>query len=429
MARKNSNGYGGVTKLSGKRKKPYMAYISQMKAEGKVIPPSVKNALKSNIEALQTASDYKEAALILAEAILSIDSALNDVPPIEEYKAAAVKSLEDHLKKKTFKAKQLKKPIGYFATQAEANIALAEYNKKPYDLDGTKLTFAEVYELAKKELNLEKKSVSFQNAHIQGFKKNAPIHNMPVSEIRHAHMQEVVAEYAGSSAGVQAQITMIQRVVFKYALKNDIVEKDYSEFVTLTEVKEKKKKTPFSREEVQILWDNIDLIYKGQAKAILENLPIVKVALILIYTGVRIEELLSLKSSDVHLSERYIDLRGTKTPAAQRIVPIHKAILPIVEEFLSQGNETLIAKDGKIAYSNFSNTAWAFLKKELNMDHTIHEARHTFATFSKASKLDETLRQYILGHASKNITDDVYTHPEMLLPELLEEIDKYNIVT
>lgn len=431
MARKNSNGYGGVTKLSGKRSKPYMAYVSEMTVEGKVVPPAFKTTLKSKIEALQGAESHEEAAAILAHAILALDGMLEDVLPLEAYKSDAVKRLEDYAKNKTFRSKQKKKSIGYFKTQAEANIALAEYNKKPYDLENKKVTFAEVYALALPELKIENKSKSMQNAYVQGYKKNAPLYDMPLADIRHLHMQNIIDAYSGKSVGVQAQIKLVQKVVFEYALKNDIVEKDYSAFVTFTEVSEKKKKNAFTREEVQLLWNNINWKYKAQVSAILDDTPLVKILLILLYTGMRIEELLSLEADKVHLAERYIDLLGTKTKAARRVVPIHKAIHPIIEEFLALGNKTLIAdaKGEKIAYANFSNTAWSAFKKDFNLDHTIHETRHSFATYSKASKIDETLRQFILGHSSKNITDDVYTHPEVLLPELLVEIDKYKIVT
>ena len=65
------------------------------------------------------------------------------------------------------------------------------------------------------------------------------------------------------------------------------------------------------------------------------------------------------------------------------------------------------------------------LCEDLELKHTIHETRHTFATFT--TKLNSTLRSYMIGHSTKNITNDVYTHPEVLLPELIAEIDKLDL--
>ena len=47
---------------------------------------------------------------------------------------------------KTQKAKQVYITIGYYPTRQLALQALSEYNTNPYDLDANKVTFAEVYE-------------------------------------------------------------------------------------------------------------------------------------------------------------------------------------------------------------------------------------------------------------------------------------------
>ena len=47
---------------------------------------------------------------------------------------------------KTQKAKQEYITIGYYPTRQLALQALSEYNANPYDLDANKITFAEVYD-------------------------------------------------------------------------------------------------------------------------------------------------------------------------------------------------------------------------------------------------------------------------------------------
>ena len=58
-------GYGGITKLKGKRTKPYMAYVSEMVTEGVVIPPTTKKSLETKLSALQEASTVEEVNSIL----------------------------------------------------------------------------------------------------------------------------------------------------------------------------------------------------------------------------------------------------------------------------------------------------------------------------------------------------------------------------
>lgn len=46
----------------------------------------------------------------------------------------------------THKSKQIRKTIGYYETKADALAALADYNKSPYDLEASKITLQETYD-------------------------------------------------------------------------------------------------------------------------------------------------------------------------------------------------------------------------------------------------------------------------------------------
>lgn len=88
--------------------------------------------------------------------------------------------------------------------------------------------------------------------------------------------------------------------------------------------------TRFTDKEIALLWE------------ILWAINNVDIVLIYIYTGCRPVELLDIKSEDVHLDERYM-IGGVKTEAGKnRIIPIHKAIVPLVEYRLEQNRPYLI---------------------------------------------------------------------------------------
>ena len=78
-------------------------------------------------------------------------------------------------------------------------------------------------------------------------------------------------------------------------------------------------------------------------------------------------------------------------------------------------------------YPAIANFILPAFNEYANFNHTTHECRHTFATYSKASKLEPTLRDFIIGHSTQNITDEIYTHAESLIPELIVEIDKLEL--
>ena len=55
------------------------------------------------------------------------------------------KTIGWEIDEKTKKVKQIYETIGYYPTRQQALQALSEYNTNPYDLDKEKITFAEVY--------------------------------------------------------------------------------------------------------------------------------------------------------------------------------------------------------------------------------------------------------------------------------------------
>lgn len=422
---RNKNGYGGIVKLKGKRRKPYMAYISEMQADGVIIPQQVKDAVDNASTALQVASDPQQAAAIYADALVQL-YALTMSPA--ECIAALQKQLADELQERTFKSKQRRRPLGYFATSSEANIALAEYNKKPYDLDGRKSTFAEIYKLAYEDAKIANKGQSTINAYRAAYNKCQPLWNEPLASIKLIQLQAIVDAHSNRSLSLQSNIIMVQKLVYEYSCKNDIVEKNYSDFVKINDYREAKKKVPFTRAEIAALWNRLDWVYIGTKKSILKGEPVADILLILIYTGLRIDELLNTASSDVHLEERYITIRGTKTANAERLVPIHRDIEPLIKKRLARGGENLIctAAGKNIKYNNFNNSAFPAFCRAFGAAHTLHDTRHTFATYT--TRLDPTLRAFIIGHTTGSLTNDLYTHPEMLLPELLEQIDSVDFL-
>ena len=151
--------------------------------------------------------------------------------------------------------------------------------------------------------------------------------------------------------------------------------------------------------------------------------------LILIYTGLRIGELLDIKIKDVDINNRYMR-GGSKTKAGKnRIIPIHKKILPFITNWynnaLSIGSEYLIFnhKGKQMQYWNYYHEKWEKIIQQLELDsnHKPHDTRHTFATDMDNINANKLCIKRIMGHASKDITDNVYTHKD--IERLIEAVD------
>lgn len=310
----------------------------------------------------------------------------------------------------TKKRRRLYKTIGYYATRPEAMIALAEYNKSPYDIDAEKITFAEVYEKWSSE---KFKDISIPN--VRGYKKSfmdsAALHDMKFADIRFEHLDGVMND-CELNRPMRLRLRLLWRQLFKYAMEHDIAQKDYSEYVSVG----KNERTgsihkPFTKEEIKTLFENVGKI------------PFVETILIMIYTGLRIGELLDINSENVHIKERYMR-GGLKTAAGtNRVIPLNKKIVPFVQQWLDRKTKYLIQPDSKrkTTYYVYTKQGWDIIMDKLKFDHLPHDCRHTFATWADEVGMDKLCVKLIMGHASTDITERVYTHKR--IQQLVEAVD------
>ena len=387
------NGYGSIKKLSGKRRRPYGVYVTTGFKMTTSVPDIgfLKDVLSDSLyEQVQTEYDAYKAKQ----------------PPV---------------------AKQVQKCIGYYETRAESMIALAEYNKNPFDINKKDITFGQVYDLLF-EKEIKNMKVSAKKCYTTAYQKCDSLKNMHMREIKLAHLQNVVDQYSDKSRSTQNNLLILFHAIYNLCMENDIIEKDYSAFVKKTSKVEKKEKKPFSKQEIQTIWENIDWLQTISRKNTLTGVHMMDSIIIMLYTGVRIGELLEIKPSDVHISERWIDLRGSKTKAAKRIVPIHKKIIPLIEKRLAEctGEYLFCGNDGnQLNYSRYKSMFYVLFMEEFKIERTPHECRHTFATVAARSNMNKVLLKKIIGHASADITEDVYTHA--YIEDLIAEIDKYDL--
>lgn len=67
-------------------------------------------------------------------------------------------------------------------------------------------------------------------------------------------------------------------------------------------------------------------------------------------------------------------------------------------------------------------TLWNRLMKIINAKHSTHDCRHTCATLLDNAEANENAKRRILGHATGDVTDTVYTHKN--LKQLRKAINK-----
>lgn len=305
--------------------------------------------------------------------------------------------------------KQLYQTIGYYETRILAMNALADYNRNPYDIEKSKITFSELYDKWSKEHFPKVSDNAIVNYKV-GYKYCKPLYDMKFIDIRKNHMQSVV-DNSGKAYPTRKLIKTLLNQLYNYAIENDVSTKKYSQYIDIGKNEGKLNRKPFSRDEIQLLFDNE------------KNLDYIDTILIMIYTGLRIGELLTIKRDNVFIDKRYM-IGGIKTEAGKnRVIPIHEKIVPYIKKWYDKNTTWLVTnfKQEQMQYSNYKREKFDNIMEKLRMEHNPHDTRHTFASLMDSAGANKLCIKRIMGHASQDLTDKVYTHKD--ISELIEAVN------
>lgn len=306
--------------------------------------------------------------------------------------------------------------IGYYPTRHDAMIALAEYNKDPFDLHLAEITFAEVY---KKWSDIHFEKVSQSN--VQGYKAAYilcdTLENMRMVDIKLDRLQKVV-DSSGKNTPTLKKLKILWGLMWDYCVMHEILSQEKRDMVRYVDINKAGNpnsfnRKPFSKKEIQIVWKWVD------------TNEYFNIILMLIYSGCRISEMLDLKKENVNLEEKWFDVVAAKTKSGIRKVPVSDRILPFFKHWMLKNDcEYLLSTpDGKhLDYYNYYGSYWKPLVDQIGIKHTPHCARHTCVSLLAAAGVDERLTKKIVGHKGQGVTETVYTHFE--IDELLEAINK-----
>ena len=327
--------------------------------------------------------------------------------------------------------KQLYKNIGYFKTKAKAEEAIALDRVMPVS-EHANITLKELYEQWKKTRAYTDISKQAQYCYNAAYKYMNEYHNKAFRDLRLPHFQAMIdkADALDKSQSTMQKIKVLSNVLSRYAKDQDIIMKTYSENTRIPKVPKKKKIETFSDTEIQKLFNN-------------DELPLVDTVLILIYTGMRIRELLTLTKFNVDLKNMVIT-GGSKTEAGtDRIIPIHPKIQKYIkaryatsQNYLIEWDKTVGSKkrgDKRIIkapylYEYYCDILYPVLEKlKINPPRvhrlTPHKARHTF--FTKLSKCKDRKGKAIVGgHTDPSFSEKRYDQPDIeRLRKVIETMD------
>lgn len=328
---------------------------------------------------------------------------------------------------KTQKAKQVYTTIGYYPTRQLALQALSDYNTNPYDLDAIKITFAEVYdkwsykkfeEVSPSNVNGYKASYKVCEAlydmrftdiklsHLQSVVDNSGKNYPALKKLKSLFSQ--LFDFA-----VMNEIIPKDRHIVEY--------------VDIGKAEKSTKHYRFSDIEVDTLWRWADgneyvqvilmLIYSGTRPSELFNTKCSSVDLESRYFTIE-------KGKNANAT-RKVPIHDRTYPFFEHwmskgneylITNLSGNKFQFDTNYISYTDsfwKPVLTDLGILQYKN--------AKGEV-AEHLPHDTRHTFASMWAEKKLDEAMRRKIQGHSGKGIGEIVYTHFE--LEKLKEELNK-----
>lgn len=294
--------------------------------------------------------------------------------------------------------KQIRPYLGYYATLKEARAAFAKEQLMPRD--NFSMTFKEVYENWKASY-LSRKDLSKQS--IQGYdaayKNSVSLHDKRFMDLRTSHMQSVI-DGLEKSVSTKRKVKLLFNMLSNHAMQIDLTNKNYAQFVHV-DGESVKSDARFTQEEIDNLFEHCETLFA-------------KDVLILIYTGVRIQELMNLKNTDVNFDTGIITC-GIKTEAGKgRAVPIHEKIREYLKERCAVDGYLYTTEGRQMKQEYFRKDLYYPTLEALNIPKKKpHRARHTCASLLKEAGADNVAIMKILGHADYAISAETYTHPDI----------------
>ncbi len=234
-----------------------------------------------------------------------------------------------------------------------------------------------------------------------------------VENVREGNIVEFVMSLAKNHLSVrtQARNLVAIRNLFKYLLKERLLEKDPSALVTPPKIGRRLPET-LTLNEVEALLNTPD---KSTTLGLRDGAMIET----LYATGLRVSELVSLRTHDVDLQLGALKAFGKGKK--QRFIPIGRAACEILEQYLKLSRPTILkdrVSDGLFVTGRGKTMTrqgfWKILKKYtlkagINKNISPHKLRHSFATHLLERGADLRAVQEMLGHADVSTTE-IYTH-------------------
>ena len=203
-------------------------------------------------------------------------------------------------------------------------------------------------------------------------------------------------------------------------MQRDLITKNYAAFLVVQKTEHRRIIT-FSAGEVAKIeaLANDDPEDRAAQTAML--------TMIFLFTGMRISELFTLSVSSIHLDASVPYLQGgVKTEAGKnRVIPIHRRILPFFQFFCDRAEGALMVSGfcGNKRPDGWRSRDYAKMLESLGISYRVpHNTRKTMATNAAQAGVDQIALAKMMGWTDIDVGTKYYIAPEAAY--LAAELDK-----
>ena len=272
------------------------------------------------------------------------------------------------------------------------------------DLD---MTFEELYKMWEEQHENDVVK-STMNCYKAAWKYYKDIRYYKVTNIKTSMLQSCL-DNCGKGKRTQENMKSLGTMLFRMAMSNDIVSRNYAEGL-IPRGEKQEPRTPFTEVELAKMREIVADPKYDFSKSCID------IILVLCYTGFRIEELLSLTLDSFHEEKDWsYFVGGSKTEAGRdRIVGISPKIMPYVKRRLADCDGRYISGENgnKISAKKFRQLYYNSLDDAGIERRVPHCTRHTFATMLKNVDVSDRDKMEMIGHSSISMTIE-YTHSDL----------------
>lgn len=215
------------------------------------------------------------------------------------------------------------------------------------------------------------------------------------------------------------KVKCLLTTLYTFAMKEDIVNKNYAAFIELPE-QEETTATRFTEVQLELIKQNVGKV------------PYMDYIYIMCYVNFRVSEFLELTPDKYKVTDSGIHyfVGGKKTDAGRdRIVPIHPKIQQLVQNCINNNGETIFCRTHEGSEFGKAMNKDYFLKYAfrpamqalgLGDEFTPHSCRRTFSTRMSAAGAREEDIIALMGHTDYKVDIDHY---------IIQEVDTlYNAI-